>query len=327
MRKILITGGSGFIGTHLINSLVLNASTKDNLEIVNIDIASSSIVHECVEHLNADIRDTNKLFELLKNRKFDTCVHLAALCKEPGFDWHEYFETNLEGTKNIISICKELAVYNIYFTSTMMVYKAGEFVRDEDDMTDPDTAYGISKLLAEKELEKWQLLKANRNLKIIRPAVVFGENENGNFTRLYRSLARGFFPYVGKSSTVKSSIYVLELIEFIKFLMDKPTQNHIFNFSFPAVLTLKQTIGVFKKTFRLKTFNPVLPYSLLLIASYFFELLNAIGVKNSIHHRRIQKLYYSTNIHPKNALDDGYTFKYDLASSLEHWKSTDSLLN
>ncbi len=77
-----------------------------------------------------------------------------------------------------------------------MVYKSDEERHTEMTLTTPDTAYGISKLLAEKELESWENKRKGRSLKVIRPAVVFGENENANFTRLYTSLKRGFFPYV-----------------------------------------------------------------------------------------------------------------------------------
>jgi len=289
------------------------------VEILNIDSQESLILDGRLKTFIFDIRGEDlKSISLKEN--FDACIHLAALCKEPGFNWEEYFETNHIGTVNTIRLCEELGIESIIFTSTMMVYKAGEMQRTENSITAPDTAYGISKLLAEKELEAWRDRKPGRSLKVIRPAVVFGANENGNFTRLYHTLNRGLFPYIGKRSTVKSNIYVKELVMFMEYLLEHKTKSDIFNFSFPEKYSIGRIVGYFKSVFGLKPLTPVLPYKLMLFVAYWFEFLNVIGLKNSVHHRRIQKLYHSTDIYPENALKEGYKFKYDLESALADWK-------
>ncbi|UXX80591.1 NAD(P)-dependent oxidoreductase [Reichenbachiella carrageenanivorans] len=313
--KILITGGSGFIGTHLIQLLL---SSFKGISITNLDLLPSKIDDKRIETLQIDIR-SNNLFSFFEEKSFDICIHLAALCKEPGFEWEEYFATNHTGTKNIITLCENLCISKIIFTSTMMVHQAGEVRRTEESVTAPDTAYGISKLLAEKELEKWRSSKPERSLKIIRPAVVFGENENANFTRLFLTLKKGFFPYVGKSSTIKSNIYVHELNRFIHFLIEHKTKLDIYNFSFPSATSMRNIVSDFKVVFKMRVLTVTLPYKLMLFVAYMFEFLNSIGLRNSIHHRRIQKLYYSTYIHPANALAEGYEFKYTLKSALEDW--------
>ncbi|MEQ8924218.1 MAG: NAD(P)-dependent oxidoreductase, partial [Fulvivirga sp.] len=244
--KILITGGSGFIGTHLIQSF-LNGNPCAH--ILNIDLKSSDLSDERINTYFSDIRSEGLINKIEDKIDFDYCIHLAALCKEPGYHWEEYFETNHIGTINTIRLCEQLGIENIIFTSTMMVYKAGEIQQTEGSITTPDTAYGISKLLAEKELEAWRGRKSGRSLKIIRPAVVFGENENGNFTRLYHTLKRGFFPYIGKRSTVKSNIYVKELVMFIEYLLEHKTKSDIFNFSFPEKYSMERIVGDFKSIF------------------------------------------------------------------------------
>ncbi|MDW3208247.1 MAG: NAD(P)-dependent oxidoreductase [Reichenbachiella sp.] len=320
--KILITGGSGFIGTHLIKSLF---SLKGEISILNVDLNNSPILHPHLKTVITDIRSNNLHNILAESSDFDQCIHLAAICKEPGYEWKEYFETNHVGTKNIISLCDKLNIPKIIFTSTMMVYKAGEEQKTELSQTDPDTAYGISKLLAEKELEKWKYRGTDRELKIIRPAVVFGENENANFTRLYKSLKKGFFPYVGKKTTIKSNIYVHELNSFIIFLMTKPTKSNIYNFGFPELSSINHITSTFNEVFGIKAFRPTIPLRIMILLAHFFQLLNRFGFKNSIHPRRIEKLYYSTDIYPKAALDEGYQFKFNLSSALEDWKKSDDI--
>lgn len=321
--NILITGGSGFIGSHLVSSLANARGEVDN--IVNLDLNASNTKHATLQTIICDIRDYSQLESLEVETKFDICIHLAALCKEPGFEWEEYFETNHVGTLNTIRMCEMLNINRILFTSTMMVYKAEEVQRTEDSITAPDTAYGISKLLAEKELLAWKGKDPERELKIIRPAVVFGENENANFTRLYKTLRKGFFPFVGKSTTVKSSIYVKELVRFLLHLVDKKTNVDIYNFSFPNSnqQSIFDIVKNFKSVFGMKCITPVLPFRLLVLLSYVFEGLNSIGLRNSIHHRRIQKLYYSTDIYPRNALASGYEFMFDLKTALEDWKNSE----
>ncbi|MEP1034527.1 NAD(P)-dependent oxidoreductase [Ekhidna sp.] len=318
--NVIITGGSGYIGTHIIESLLENPKVD---HIINIDLNPSTIKHSKIENKIGDIRNSKLCEELEIEGDYSYCIHLAALCKEPGFEWDQYFETNHQGTINVIELCDSLGIEEIIFTSTMMVYKAGEYQRNESSITSPDTAYGISKLLGEKELFAWKAKKrSKRKIKVVRPAVVFGENENANFTRLYKSLKKGFFPYVGKSTTIKSSIYVKELVSFIDFLTSKNVDSDIFNLAFPEDQSIKKIIEIFKEVFRIRSFNPIIPYKLLLLIARGFEMLNAMGLTNSIHHRRIQKLYFSTNIFPQNALSAGYVFKYNLKSSLEDWEQS-----
>ncbi|SHJ99239.1 Nucleoside-diphosphate-sugar epimerase [Reichenbachiella agariperforans] len=315
MKNILLTGGSGFIGRHLVGLLRLR---YENVVIINVDLKPSRI--NGVTNIIADIRDYKEMVTALQPFEIDTCIHLAALCKEPGFEWDEYFNTNYLGTKNVIRLCKDKGVEKILFTSTMMVFKAGDKKNFDDSLTAPDSAYGISKLLAEKELKNWSQKEKGRTLKIVRPAVVFGENENGNFTKLLFQLKKGFFPYIGRKSTVKANIYVLELVNFIAFLLKTKNESDVFNFCFPENSELSNIIDLFKKEFELKVYTPVLPYRFMLVLAYFFEIMDSIGLKNSMHHRRIQKLYYSTNIFPQNAIDSGYKFEYTLETALVDWK-------
>lgn len=319
--NILITGGSGFIGTVLMRQLLAHDYIR---RIVNLDTAESSLNDSRLQTVNADIRDAD-LANLPLGAGFDCCIHLAALCKEPGYEWEEYFETNDVGTKNTLALCETLGIDRVLFTSTMMVYRAGEVRRTERSETAPDTAYGISKLLAEKELLAWRAADPIRVLKIIRPAVVFGEAENANFTRLHGAIKRGFFPYVGKSSTIKANVYVKELANFIEFLLVENTTETVYNFSFPKAYTIRAIVSDIKNVFGLRSVHPVLPVKPLLWLSYLFEFLNQLGLRNGIHHRRIEKLYYSTDVYPENALREGYSFEYDLRSALEDWKLSGDL--
>jgi len=316
--RFLITGGSGFIGSHLINLLL---QEDQSAEIINIDLKPAKEEHARLVTNIVDINNQTAL-NALHLEDIDTCVHLAALCKEPGFEWDQYFETNHVGTINMLDLCRKLNINKLLFTSTMMVYKADEERRHEYSITSPDTAYGTSKLLAEKEIEKWSSEDTKRSYHTIRPSVVFGKFENGNFTRLYYALKKNRFAFVGRKGTVKSCVYVKDVCGALSFLANKGKANQTYNFAFIKDYQIGEIVATFKEVFEIKGFYPVLPYRLLLMAAGFFQFLNGIGLKNAIHPRRIQKLYFSTNIDSSKIINEKYEFQYDLKEALIDWQKS-----
>lgn len=312
--KYLVTGGSGFIGSHLINYLL---SQKEVKKIIILDLDPPKIANPRIEFYKCDIRVPINLNLELENA---VCFHLAAVAKEPGFPWDEYFITNYVGTKNLIDFCEKIGIDELIFTSTMMVFRAGESKFNEDSLTAPDTAYGISKILAEKELEIWKCKDINRRLFIIRPGVVYGFGEQANMTRLFNALKRGVFTYVGRKDTIKGLIYVKELVELFNQLLQNKIPTGTYNFVYPEKYRIVDIVNTFKIIFDFKRFVPVLPFRLLIFVSYIFEFLNLIGLKNPIHHRRIEKLYYSTNISSQKIVDAGFQFSFDLETSIADWR-------
>lgn len=313
--NILITGGSGFVGQHLIKYLL---DTDQNCTITNIDLNPSQLEDDRLSTSIVDIRDLSQL-ESLEAVSYDYCIHLAALCKEPGFEWEEYFDTNDIGTQNVLQYLTRCDVKRVAFTSTMMVYKAGEHQKKETDMACPDTAYGISKLLAEKAIEKWTAHSTDRHYFVIRPSVIFGANENANFTRLYSSLKRGFFAYVGRKDTVKSCVYVKEVCHVFWYAI-KQNISGTYNFAFDEDSRISTIVAAFKTVFGFKPFVPVIPMFLLKNMARVFVVLNGLGLKNSIHPRRMEKLNKSSNMGVEKIKATGFQYQYNLISALEDWK-------
>jgi GlcNAc-P-P-Und epimerase len=312
--SVIITGGSGFVGGHLIDYLLGKDKTD---RILVLDLKEPDRKHPKIDFVLCDIRKSITV-SLPKEIKYQTCFHLAALCKEPGYDWDEYFVTNHIGTQNVCAFADSNGINHIVFTSTMMVYRAGEICYDEKSITAPDTAYGISKILAEQALWTWKAQDESRRLWIIRPGVVFGRAENGNYTSLFYALKYNVFAYVGKKSTIKSSIYVKDLARCLDFIRLK--RDGIYNAVIPTPLSMEQIVKDFCKVFGWTRIIPTFPYRLTLFASYCFEFFAFLGVHTKVHHRRIQKLYYSTNISAKKLTAVGFQIKFNLRDALEDWK-------
>jgi len=310
----LIFGGSGFIGSHLVREL--KQLGVDNITVADI-VPPQGEIFSGTNFVYCDVRSPIQCANISTSA---VIIHLAALCKEPGYDWDEYFKTNYSGTLNICEFAERTGINHIVFTSTMMVFRAGDRRYREDDLTSPDTAYGISKLLAELALNEWSGKSADRHLNIVRPGVVFGKGEKGNFTKLYYALKKSRFAYIGRRDTVKGCIYVKDLVGFLIFLSYTPQEKKLFNFVYPDPITIEDICTAMCSEFGFTKQIPVVPYSLALFAGYIFEILSLFGLKTSIHHRRVQKLFFSTNISADRAMSTGFPLKYTLQDALKDWR-------
>ncbi len=154
-EKILVTGGAGFIGSHLIETLLEKDNeivVLDNLNTGCLDNLSTNL--EKIEYVKGDIRDKEIVYKALDN--VTKVYHLAA---EVGVDRSikvpaaVTIDINLNGTKKVLETCIDSDVNTLLFASSSEVY--GHIPKDklpiaEDDNFKPDTVYGESKLRAEK---------------------------------------------------------------------------------------------------------------------------------------------------------------------------------
>ena len=86
----------------------------------------------------------------------DVIFNFAAVHRTPGHEDHECFETNIRGAENVVAFAEKWNIKKIVFISSIAPYGAAEQLKKETTLPTPNTAYGISKLVAEKIHEKWQ---------------------------------------------------------------------------------------------------------------------------------------------------------------------------
>lgn len=223
----IITGGTGFIGTHLAN---LIKEQDNDARVWNLDIVDPSKLDrmpdlkEIQEYTTikrwkspvkeGDVRksafvccDVRKPIDSLpfSPTPDDVIFNLAAVHRTPGHPDHAYFETNIRGAENVCAFAEKWGIKKIVFTSSIAPYGAAEELKTEDTLPTPNTPYGISKLVAEKIHMAWQKGGEDRHLTVVRPGVVFGKGENGNFTRLYYGIKKHTFAYPGRKDTIKAA--------------------------------------------------------------------------------------------------------------------------
>ena len=156
-KKILVTGADGFIGSHLIESLVRQGHSVRAFTLYNsfnswgwLDHCAADVKGK-FEVFSGDIRDPNGVKQAMKD--CDSVLHLAALIAIP-FSYHSpdtYVDTNIKGTLNILQAARELGVRRVVHTSTSEVYGTARFVPiTEDHPLQGQSPYSATKIAADQ---------------------------------------------------------------------------------------------------------------------------------------------------------------------------------
>ena len=309
----IVTGGSGFIGTHLINLL---KEVYPDCNIYNLDI-----VENCQDgkatYINCDVRKPIDLKDVVITVD-DIIFNFAAVHRTPGHPDHAYFETNILGAENVTAFAEKHGIRKIVFTSSIAPYGAAEDLKKETTLPTPNTPYGISKLVAEKIHTIWQAKsQQERQLTIVRPGVVFGKRENGNFTRLYWGIRGHKFMYPGRKDTVKACIYVKELVRFMLYRLEHHEEGvELYNCTFEPAYTIEQIVETIKKVTGMKRSVPLIPAWVLMSAA---SVIGCLGAPMGICPARVKKLMVSTNICGKKLAASGYIFHYTFEEAISDW--------
>ncbi len=206
--RILVTGGSGFIGTNLVAELLLQGH-----EVQNIDVQPPQERLQSAHWLAGDIRDSARLSGILKDFKPTAVVHLAARTDLLENKHISGYAVNYEGTESLTASMKSItSIERVVFASTMLVTRPGH-VPAHDDEYCPHTMYGLSKVMMEKTI------RANRDLSytwcIARPTSVWGPWFGRHYQNFFKLISRGRYftirglnPYrtLGFAGTVVSQL-------------------------------------------------------------------------------------------------------------------------
>lgn len=301
--------GVGFIGTHLVRRLREQGVEK----IVSVDIAEPDEPVPGVDYVLGDVRSQIPL-DIVDCEP--SIYDLAAVHRTLGHSDREYYETNVAGALNIAELARQTRANSIVFTSSIAVYGPSEELKSEGCEPRPISAYGWSKFLAENVYRQWSQA-AERQLVVVRPAVVFGKGVNGNFTRLAGALEERIFVYLGRTDTVKSYGDVGELLRSIEFALGLGERYALYNYCYPERYTISEICRAFAG---LPKSVGAIPMSLLNWAAMPFEAVSLPSLRNPINRKRIAKLVTSTNIAPAYLSTRDYNSQTDLRAGRVPWE-------
>jgi len=318
--NFIIFGGEGFIGRHLVNYIEKTVDFESKIYRVDL-IKRNTLLDNTSIYINYDVRKPVSLN--IPNPSSSLIYNLAAVHKTPGHKDNEYFETNILGAENTCQFARDNNINTIVFTSSIAPYGASEDLKEETSIPMPNTPYGISKLVAEYIHRVWQAEMPNiRKLIIVRPGVVFGESEGGNFTRLYQSIKKGFFFYPDRKNTLKAAIYVKDVARILyETSLYERSGVSLFNLTYYPAPTIKHICDSISRVIHLKPPKIVVPGGLLKVvgAGIYYSGLFAGKRFNGIHPERVKKLITSTNISGKKLAQSQYVLKFSLEEGILDW--------
>ena len=203
--KILVTGGSGYIGSHTVIQLInagheaividnLSNSSEKSLERV------AKIVGKEIPFYKVDIRDREGLEKVFEKEKIEACIHFAGLkavgesCVKP---W-EYYENNISGTLVLVDVMRKHGVKNIIFSSSATVYGDPDTVPvTEKSPKKPCTnPYGTTKSMLETILTDIQTADPEWNVVLLRYFNPIGAHESGLIGENPNGIPNNLMPYI-----------------------------------------------------------------------------------------------------------------------------------
>jgi nucleoside-diphosphate-sugar epimerase len=305
MANVLITGGTGFIGQHLICNLL--EKTNHQLRVTSRNILISDQPRLTYQQID-NIDDTTNWHQALQ--KIDIVIHLAArahILKESVSDPEaEFDKINNQATINLLQQSIKAGVKHFIFLSSIgAIATLSDTIINESSTCNPDTPYGRSKLKAEKAIEK---ICENTTMTwtIVRPTLVYGANNPGNMERLLALTTKSLPLPLGSIKNSRSFVYVGNLVDAIATCIDHPkAKNQIFIVSDGEDLSTPELIRHIGKAMNKSPLLLPFPPSLLKLGTKIIgkedvgdRLLGSLQVDSS-------KIRQMLNWKPPSTMDEG----------------------
>ena len=336
---VAIIGGSGFVGTRLAKRLLdaghqVKIADKRQSHAypalwMRCDVRNAAgVAGEFPESLTDSLSSPGEAQAAARAQPMhtldevitgcDAVVNLAAEHRDDVSPKSLYDEVNVQGARNVCAVCAKCGVKKIIFTSSVAVYGFAPVGTDEAGKIAPFNDYGRTKWLAEEEYRKWQKEDAVRSLVVIRPTVIFGEQNRGNVYNLLHQIASCRFPMVGKGRNKKSMNYVENVAAFIEFCLGLEAGEHLFNYcDEPAYDMNSLVLDVYKMLGKQKTHLLHWPYWLAHLGGLCFDLAAfVLHRKFAISSIRIKKFCQNTYFTSTRVPQTGFTAPVSLEEGL-----------
>lgn len=271
--KILITGGSGFIGTNFHEYLTDNFP---EISIVNVDIVNPKKEFQNSVWEKCDILESDRLREVFSKHNPDCVIHLAAETScEPHLKLEDY-GVNIQGSENVFKAASEAASTKSFIHTSTQFINQTDFPLDDFFDYKPHTVYGESKVESEKIL-----ISGNFDFKwlIIRPTNVWGKWHLRYPTEFWKVLYDGKYVHPNKKGVTRSYGYVMNICNQVMHFIENIDRldREIFYVGDEPIL-LYDWVNEFSKKLcgrKVKTVNKNVVFGLAL----FGDLLCKVGVK------------------------------------------------
>jgi len=285
MDTILVTGGAGFIGSHLVEKLLLRDYRvividnfnnfyepflkEQNLCEVESTCRKYNLKPSMLRIYRTDIRDKAELKQIMQNEKIDIIVHLAAMAGvRPSIEDPElYYSVNVDGTLNMLEIAKTQGIGRFIFGSSSSVYGNNAKVpfRETDPVDNPISPYASSKRAGELLCYTYHHLY-QISVACLRFFTVYGPRQRPDLAihKFSRQILQDQpVPFFGDGSTARDYTYVDDITagicRTIDWLNCNPQKYEIFNLGNSMTVTLKDMVSKIEEVLAKKAKLEVLP--------------------------------------------------------------------
>jgi 2-alkyl-3-oxoalkanoate reductase len=269
---IAVTGATGLVGSHLVNhfskkghsiaALVRNKEKAENLSSQNVQIVEANISNK--EELRNALKDVDVVF------------HAAGLV-DPYGSRELIFKTNVEGTRNVLTVAKELGVKQFVFISSLSVITGFQDQFDVDErapLQKSGEAYADSKVAAES-LVFSETKKSEIAVTVLRPGFIYGPGERSWLPRLIDSIARGKAMLIDGGKRETNVIYIENLnLAAEAALLNRRAYGQIYNLTDGQHVSKKQLFDAISDGLKLPRVTKVVPYA---IAKSFCQLISSFA--------------------------------------------------
>ncbi len=253
-QRVLITGASGFVGYHLIE-----AALNKGLEVFAAVRKTSNVAHLSslnIHYTYLDFTNITTLEREIREQQYTYIIHAAGTTKAKNQE--EYNRVNAEYTSNLAKAAANTGVVKkmVFISSLAATGPLKDCSNNivEGILETPVTAYGVSKLLAEKMLKEIDL-----PVVVLRPTAVYGPRDKELFIIL-KTFAQGFEPYIGKMDQQLSFVYVKDLSALsVNALYTGDTANGIYNITDGNCYNRYQLANTTKSVLQKKTLKLHIP--------------------------------------------------------------------
>jgi nucleoside-diphosphate-sugar epimerase len=265
--KTLVTGGTGFAGSHLVKRLKKEGYGVRALVRRSSDY--SSLKNLGVELFYGDITDRKSVFEAIKGQEW--VFHIAAAYRQANLTQKEFWNVNFEGTKNILDACVEHMVKRLVHCSTIgLVTSVKNPPADETTHVCPGDAYQESKCKAEFEVLKY-VSEKNLSATVIRPCAIYGPGD-WRLLKMFKMISKKRFIFFGNGNAYFHMVYIDDLIDaFLLAAQKKEAVGEVFIIGSENYLTLNELARLIALEFGVPAPKIHLPYIPFEIAAAFIE--------------------------------------------------------
>jgi nucleoside-diphosphate-sugar epimerase len=238
--RILITGATGFIGSHLVESLIDEGNEVISFVKPNSD--TSFIANIDTDITIGDLRDFRSIKHATEG--IDVVYHLAAIPNwQGGVSRQQYKAVNVEGTNNVLEACRLNDVKRVLFTSSLEA--VGPSINgnpvNEKTPANPKNIYGETKLEGERIAKEYNE-KYGLEIIIVRLPMVYGPRNLLHLKRYFTTVKGGYYPIIGNGNTLIEFCYVNNAIYGIKLAMREGKPGEIYFISDEISYRFKEVI-------------------------------------------------------------------------------------